>query len=118
MIDMIWSETPADFLLITLLLGGGAAWLVGRAVAITWRGLPSLGAYLVLLDGAVRFIHFALAHDALVAPLSFAIDLVILLVIGGLGFRVTRAAQISRQYPWLYRRTGPLTWARRDGPAP
>jgi hypothetical protein len=114
--DSLWTESPPDFLLITLLLGGGAAYLVGRAVALTWRGLPSLGAYLVLLDCAVRFIHFALAHDTLLAPVSFVTDLAILLVIGALGFRVTRAAQISRQYPWLYQRTGPLTWKRRDDP--
>lgn len=112
--DMALTESPADFLLITLLLGGGAAYLIGRAMARTWRGLPSLAAYLVLLDCAVRFIHFALAGDTLVAPLSFLADLVILLVIGALGFRITRAGQISRQYPWLYRRTGPLSWARRD----
>ena len=118
MIDLSFSEAPADFVLITLVLGGGAAFLVGRAVAVTWRGLPSLLAYLILLDCAVRFIHFALAHDTLLAPVSFAIDLVVLIAAGGLGFRLTRAAQISRQYPWLYRRTGPLTWARRDRETP
>ena len=48
MIDVSFSETPADFVLITLVLGGGAAFLVGRAVAVTWRGLPSLLAYLIM----------------------------------------------------------------------
>ena len=27
----------ASFLLVTVLLGGGAAWLAGRAIAQTWR---------------------------------------------------------------------------------
>ena len=112
--DTIWSESPPDFLLITLLLGGGAAYLVGRAVAQTWRAVASLAAYLVLLDCSVRFIHFALAGDALVAPGSFLIDLAVLGVLGGLGFRLTRAGQISGQYPWLFRRSGPLSWKRRE----
>ena len=112
----LWTESPADFLLITLVLGGGAAYLIGRAVALTWRSLYALTGYLILLDGAVRFIHFALAHDQLIAPVSFLTDLVILAIVGGLGFRVTRAAQITRQYPWLYRRTGPLSWARKEAP--
>jgi hypothetical protein len=114
----IWTESLPDFLLITLLLGGGAAYLVGRAVAQTWRPLAFLAGYLVLLDCAVRFIHFALAGDVLVAPGSFLVDLAVLGVLGGLGFRITRVNQISRQYPWLFRRTGPLTWSRRDDARP
>ena len=102
----IGTESVPGFLLITLLLGGGAAYLIGRAVARTWRPLLALAAYLVLLDCAVRFIHFALAGDMLIAPGAFVIDLVVLGVLGALGFRVTRASQITRQYPWLYRRSG------------
>jgi len=117
--DTTWTESLPDFLLVTVLLGGGAAYLVGRAVARTWRPLAALVAYLLLLDGAVRFIHFALAGDVLVAPLAFVVDLIVLCLLGGLGFRITRAGQISRQYPWLFRRTGPLTWRRRgDAPPP
>lgn len=112
----LWTESPADFILVTLLLGGGAAYLIGRAVALTWRSLLALAGYLILLDAAVRFIHFALAGDVLIAPVSFVTDLVVLTIVGGLGFRMTRAAQISRQYPWLYRRTGPLSWTRSDAP--
>jgi uncharacterized protein DUF6867 len=112
----LWTESPTDFLLVTLTLGGGAAYLIGRAVALTWRSALALAAYLILLDAAVRFIHFALAHDPLIAPISFAADLIVLAIAGGLGFRITRAAQITRQYPWLYRRTGPASWARSEHP--
>lgn len=110
--DALWTESPADFLLITLLLGGAAAYLIGRAVARTWRRTITLLAYLILLDGGVRFIHFALAHDVLIAPVSFLTDLVVLAIAGGLGFRITRARQMGTQYPWLFRRTGWLTWVR------
>jgi hypothetical protein len=30
--------------------------------------------------------------------------------IGLLGYRTTRARQMTRQYPWLYERTGLLSW--------
>lgn len=112
--DAFWPESWGDFLLVTVILGGGAAYLVGRAVALTWRPLPTLVGYLLLLDCAVRFIHFALFGGMLLAPASFLLDLALLLAAGGLGYRVTRAAQIVRQYPWLYRPTGPLTWNRRN----
>jgi hypothetical protein len=111
-----WTESPADFVLITVVLGGGAAYLIGRAVALTWRSLFALAGYLFLLGVAVRFFHFALAHDALLTPIPFAADLVVLAIVGSFGFRLTRAAQITRQYPWLYGRTGPLSWARNEAP--
>ena len=115
----IWTASLPGFLLISLVLGGGAAYLIGRAVALTWRPLTGLAGYLLLLDCAVRFMHFALAGETLVAVVPFLADYVLLCVLGGLGFRVTRARQISRQYPWLFRRTGPLTWRRRgDAPPP
>jgi hypothetical protein len=27
-----------------------------------------------------------------------------------LGYRLTRVSQMVTQYPWLYERTGPLSW--------
>lgn len=117
--DTLWTESPADFLLITMLLGGAAAYLIGRAVARTWRRTVTLLAYLILLDCGVRFIHFALAHDVLIAPISFLTDLIVLMAAGGLGFRLTRARQMATQYPWLFRRSGWLNWVRvADKPDP
>jgi hypothetical protein len=37
----------------------------------------------------------------------------VLLVIGSLGFRYYRARQMTRQYRWLYERTGPFSWRER-----
>ena len=47
------------FLLVTVILGGGAAALAGRAIAETWRPWWQVVAYMLILGGAVRFIHFA-----------------------------------------------------------
>ena len=55
------------FLLVTVILGGGAAALAGRAIALTWRPWWQIVAYMLILGGAVRFIHFALFGGTLLA---------------------------------------------------
>ncbi|SDB45068.1 DUF6867 family protein [Bauldia litoralis] len=109
----IWEVSLGDFLLVTLFLGGGAAYLTGRAVASTWRPYRSLVIYIVLLTAAVRFIHYALFGGTLISLQFYAVDLVILLVLGSLGFRITRAGQMTTQYGWLFQRSGPFSWRSR-----
>ena len=101
------------FLLVTIILGGGAAWLSGRAIAQTWRPFWHAVAYMLLLGAAVRFVHFALFEATLLSPASYAVDTLYLLLVGALAWRMTRAAQMATQYYWLYRRTGPFTWRER-----
>ncbi len=110
---VIWETTIVDFLLVTVFLGGGAAYLTGRAIAIVWSPLPLLVFYILLLDSAVRFIHYSLFGGTLLSLHYYAVDLVVLLILAGLGFRLTRSAQMAGQYGWLYRRAGPLWWRRR-----
>jgi hypothetical protein len=104
------SESLLQVLLVTGLIGGGAAWLAGRAIAHTWRPFWHVIGYMALLGAAVRFVHFALFEADLLAPLSYAADTAFLLVVGSLGWRITRAAQMVTQYSWLYERSGPFTW--------
>ena len=108
--DLIFERGIIDFLLITCFLGGGAAYLTGRAVAITWRSILNLLIYLFLLACAVRFIHYALFEGTLLSLHFFIVDAVVLLALGLLGFRMTRARQMAGQYSWLYQRTGPISW--------
>lgn len=110
---ILWEETFGVFLLLQVALGGGAAWMTGRAVARTWRPAWTLVVYIVLLTFAVRFLDFALFGGTLLSLHYFLVDLVILLAIGFLGMRVTRAAQMVKQYPWLYERAGPVSWRDR-----
>jgi hypothetical protein len=111
--DLYASESPLQVLLVTGLIGGGAAWLAGRAIAQTWRPFWHVVAYMALLGAAVRFVHFALFEATLLSPRSYAADTLYLLVLGALAWRATRAAQMATQYYWLYERTGPLTWRER-----
>jgi uncharacterized protein DUF6867 len=101
------------FLLVTVAMGGGAAWASGRAIAATWRPWWHIVAYMLILAGAVRFIHFALFGGTLLSPHYYAVDMAICLLFGFLGFRVTRARQMATQYRFLNVRSGPLSWARR-----
>jgi Domain of unknown function (DUF6867) len=110
---IIWEVSLADFLLVTLFLGGGAAYLTGRAVAVTWRLFPKLVFYIALLTAAVRFIHFALFSGTLLSLQFYVVDFIILLGLGSAGYRVTRAGQMTIQYSWLFERSGPFSWRPR-----
>ena len=110
-------EEPSFWLfgLVTVLMGGWAAWMTGRAMAITWQPYLLCVGYLLLLAGAVRFIHYALFRGTLLSLHYYAIDAVVVLIIGSLGFRYHRARQMTTQYRWLYERTGPFSWRERAG---
>ena len=102
------------FLLVTVLLGGGGAWLAGRAIAQTWRPWWHVAGYMLLLAAAVRFLHFALFEGTLLSLHYYLVDAAVCLIVGFLGFRVTRARQMAAQYGWLYARSGFLTAARKS----
>ncbi len=93
--------------LITCLLGGWAAWMTGRACAQTWRTYPQLLLYLIPLGVAVRFIHFALFEGTLLSLHYYLVDVIVLMIIGTVGFRYTRTKQMVRQYNWLYEKPRP-----------
>mgnify|MGYP001797841258 CR=1 FL=1 len=95
------------------LLGGGAAFLAGRAGAQAWRPFWTVLLYMGVLGAAVRFVHFALFEGTLLSPASYLADTLYLIVVGSLAWRMTRAAQMATQYYWLYERTGPLSWRNR-----
>ena len=105
------------FLLVTVCMGGWAAWMTGRAVALTWRPVWQCVAATLVLAAAVRFIHIALFEGTLRSLHYYLVDTAVVTAVGLLGYRVTRARQMTTQYRWLYERTGPLTWRekRQDG---
>jgi hypothetical protein len=111
MMDRLYAgETIVDVVLVTGVIGAGAAWLSGRAIAASWRGQSRVVVTALLLAAAARFFHFALFQGQLLSAASFACDASIFVVVGLVAWRTTRASLMVRQYPWLYARTGPLTW--------
>lgn len=116
--DILWSNGFWSFVFLTLLLGGGAAWMSGRAIAHSWKSLPLLAFYCLLLACAVRFLHYALHESTLLSPGMLLIDFVVMLVAGFSGFRVARVSQMVTQYRWLYERNLLFWWRERTAPAP
>jgi len=106
------------FVLVTIVMGGGAAWLAGRAIASTWRPWWHVAFYMLILRLAVRFIHFALFEGTLLSPQFYAVDTIVCLIFGFLGFRMTRVAQMTTQYAWINTRAGLLRWTRRTAAIP
>jgi hypothetical protein len=102
------------FLLLTVVMGGGAAYVSGKAIAQTWRPYWHVPLYMLPLAAAVRFCHFALFAEPFLSLRNFAVDFTVALVTASFGFRLLRAGQMARQYGWLFRRRGLLGWRRMD----
>ncbi len=99
-----------DFLLVTVFLGGGAAWFTGRSIARTWRVYRQAVVYAILLGCVVRFFHFALFEGTLLSLHYFLTDTAFLVAVATLGFRAERASQMATRYGWIYRQSGPFGW--------
>jgi hypothetical protein len=102
------------FVLVTVLMGGGAAWLAGRAIAQTWRPWWHVVLYMLILALAVRFIHFALFDSRFLSLHYYLVDLAVCIVFGLIGFRLMRVRQMVTRYNWLNDRAGPFRWRRRN----
>ena len=105
------------FFLVTVAMGGGAAWLAGRSIAATWRPWWHVAFYMLILTAAVRFLHFALFDATLLSVHYYLVDLGVCVGLGFLGFRTTRVAQMVTQYRWINARAGAFSWCRRDNKA-
>ena len=101
------------FLLVTAVLGGGAAALAGRAVALTWRPWWQVVVYMLMLGAVVRFIHFALFGGTLLSIHYYAVDTLVCMAFGFAGFQAARARRMVAQYPWINEPDGPLRWRRK-----
>jgi hypothetical protein len=102
------------FLLVTVAMGGGAAYLAGRAIAATWRPWWHVIGFMALLALAVRFMHFALFNATMLSVHYYVVDAVVCLAFGFLGFRLTRVRQMVNRYSWLHERAGLFGWRRRE----
>lgn len=112
---LIWEISLAEFLFVTLVLGGGAAFLAGRALAGAWEPIWKAIAWMIPLAAAVRFIHYALFSGSLLTLHFYLVDLVVLIAFVCAGHRTTLATRMVRQYGWMVERAGPFGWRPRDG---
>jgi hypothetical protein len=102
------------FFLVTVAMGGGAAWLAGRALAAAWRPWWQVVLYMVVLAFAVRFIHFAVFQSRLLTLHYYLVDFGVCLLFGLAGCRAMRVRQMVTSYNWLNERAGWFGWRRRS----
>jgi hypothetical protein len=88
------------FLLVTVLLGGAAAFVSGKAIAETWRPFWQVIGYGLLLGLVVRFVHFALYEEVLLSLRNYVIDCAVLLTLAIAGYSLARRRQMATQYAW------------------
>ncbi len=103
-------DSPWIFLIMTVIIGGGAAFMSGRGLASKWRPVWMAVAYMIPMGLALRFFHYALFEGNLLSFQFFLTDTLVLVAATLLGYRLTRVQQMVSQYPWLYERAGPLAW--------
>ncbi|MDP2358211.1 MAG: hypothetical protein Q8M31_19420 [Beijerinckiaceae bacterium] len=124
--DLLWIESPYapwSFLLVTVTLGGAAAFAAGRVLAQTWRPMWQAFAYAAALAAAVGFLHFVLFDESvipgarMVALLAasrenpavslaalgwearlYGLIFVTLCLFAAFGYRLTRVRAMKRQY--------------------
>ena len=101
------------YLILTCLLGGGAAFMMGRALATGWRPFWHLILTTMIMGLALRFLHFALFEGNFVSLHYYFTDTATLLAFSALGFQLRRTRQMVTSYHWLYKRTSPLTWTNK-----
>jgi predicted permease len=113
--EVFWENSFWTFLFVTVVIGGGAAYMSGRSLASKWRPIYQPILYMLLLGAAVRFFHFALFDGTLLSVHYYFVDTLVLIGISLLGYRLTRVTQMVSQYRWLYVRSGPFTWREKKG---
>lgn len=114
MLSIIGEQNIWIFIILTLIGGGGAAFLAGRGLAMKWRPIWMPILAMVPLTLGLRFLHYALFGEDLTSLQYLIVDFIILLAFCMLGYRMTIAQKMIRQYPWLYETAGPLGWKSKD----
>lgn len=117
MLSAILGENIWVFLGLTIILVGGCAFMMGQAIANTWRPYWQILPYSLILGAANRFLAFALFKEQLLAVLPYLISVAVVWGLATLGYRLTLVDIMVHQYPWLYERSSLLGWReRREAP--
>lgn len=111
--ESVLGASLGAFVGFTVILAGGAAFLMGQAIANTWRPAWQCIAYGVLLAVVDRFLLFALFGAELLSLTGYLASAAILVGLALVAYRATRARKMAMQYPWLIERTGPFSWRER-----
>ncbi|WP_374379395.1 DUF6867 family protein [Dongia sp.] len=102
------------FLIVTVFIFGGAAFLMGQAIAETWRPIWQNIVYGVALVAAERFFAWALFQAPPFNPFAILLNAAVIIGFALLAYRLTQVRKMVSQYPWLFERAGLFTWRAKD----
>jgi len=98
------------FLFLTIIIFGGASFLMGQAIAETWRPVWQNIVYGVLLVALERFFAWALFQAPALNIPAILLNGAVIIGFALLAFRLTQVRKMVSQYPWLYERNGLFSW--------
>ena len=98
------------FLILTVIGGGGAAFMAGRSTALGWQPIWQLVVYMLIFGAGLRFLHFALFEETLLSLYYYIVQTAVVIASALLGYQLTRVNQMTQKYPWLYEKTSPFGW--------
>ena len=106
---LVGSSLPV-FIGITVVLFGGAAWMAGRALALSWQSRGLIVPYSLLLGVGARFITFALFEGRLLSLSGYVISTLVVGLVMLVSHRVYQVRQMVRQYPWMVESRWWFSW--------
>ncbi len=101
------------FIGMTVMLFGFAAFMTGQALANTWQPVWKVLPYGALLAVGDRFLIFALFDGELLSASGFIVDVMVLVALTAVSYRLIQARKMVSQYPWLYESAGLFGWRDR-----
>ncbi|MGR4000914.1 MAG: hypothetical protein OD811_03860 [Alphaproteobacteria bacterium] len=105
----IFGVRPLVYVFLTMALAL-CAWLGGWHLGNGWRGFWVTIFYAFITACFHRFLVYALAEGAFLSILGILLSLLMSCALFLFSWRLRLAARMVSQYPWLYRRSGLLSW--------
>lgn len=99
------------FIGFTCIFFGGIAFLSGQSNARLWRPICYLPFFVLMLVFGNRFLTYALFDGIFITLWGAIIDFIILYAIALFSYKLNKAHKMVQQYPWLYKRSGLLSWS-------
>jgi len=110
--------TIGEFIGVTGIMFGFAAFLMGQAIAETWRPAWQTVTFGLLLGLGNHFIDCTLFDKDWASFTHYVLDALWIIVVSFIAYRATLARKMTAQYPWLYERAGLFSWRERPANVP
>lgn len=114
----ILPELLAVFFGLSVVLFGGAGFLMGQAIGETWRPAWQNVPYGLLLAAGCRFLTYALFDAELLSITGYIVSAVVIIALALLAWRLASVRRMIAQYPWLYERHGAFAWREKAASSP